>query len=257
VSAGAILTSLRSIYPSPEYAFIPQVAEGTGVNSGRIADALAFSCWPSRGLHFIGFEVKVSRSDWRREKLDPAKAEAICKFCKYWFVAAPQGIVPIDEVPETWGLIECGNGKPKMMRKAIALTPQPLTTEFVAAIMRRLAEHGGDRKAIEAEIAKAKQDAREEARTQWENNSPHELKIARQSLESLQSRVDEFEKASGVRLDQWKSATKIGQAVKAITDFSPSGIAEQLEYLANNAERIAELARSTVKDLNKNERSKP
>lgn len=255
MSAGAILTSLRSIYPSPEYAFIPQVAEGTGVNSGRIADALAFSCWPSRGLHFIGFEVKVSRSDWRREKQDPAKAEAICRFCKYWFVAAPQGVVPVDEVPETWGLIECGNGKPKTLRKAAALTPQPLTTEFVAAIMRRLAEYGGDRKLIEAEITKAKQDAHEEAKTQWEKNSPHELKRVRSSLESLQGRVDEFEKASGVKIDEWKSAKKIGEAVKAITDFGPARIAEDLEYLASNADRIAKLARSTVKDLNKTQGS--
>jgi hypothetical protein len=40
------------------------------------ADAIARHLWPSQGLELIGFELKVSRSDWLREIKDPYKCES-------------------------------------------------------------------------------------------------------------------------------------------------------------------------------------
>ena len=80
-----LLLKLSNKFPSPQYAFLSQVRNQTGygnLSDGiRTADAMALGLWPSRGNYLHGFELKVSRSDWLNELKDPAKAEAIAKYC--------------------------------------------------------------------------------------------------------------------------------------------------------------------------------
>ena len=55
------------------WAYAEHVRSGPGfVDGKRIADAIAFDCWESKGLEIHGHEVKVSRSDWLTEMRDPA-----------------------------------------------------------------------------------------------------------------------------------------------------------------------------------------
>ena len=69
----------------PEYAVMWEVGRATGaVTNQRYADAVIMGLWPSRGLELHGVEIKVSRSDWRREAADPMKAEAIAAYCDRW-----------------------------------------------------------------------------------------------------------------------------------------------------------------------------
>ena len=58
--------------------------------------------WPSRGLYIAGVEIKVSRADWLKERKDPGKSVSIQRFCKYWYVAAPAGIVPVADDEDDW-----------------------------------------------------------------------------------------------------------------------------------------------------------
>ena len=92
---------LRKKYAAPEYALFEEVRNGTGFSRSvtRSADALAYSLWPSRGLELHGFELKISRSDWQRELLKPAKAEALQQFCDRWWVVAPVDLVQPGELP--------------------------------------------------------------------------------------------------------------------------------------------------------------
>ncbi len=103
-----MLRQLEARHPKKEWAFLQQVRNSTGFASRtvRTADFLALSLWPSRGLSLHGFEAKQARGDWKREREDPAKAEEIAQYCDFWWlVVTSASIAPLDEVPETWGLL--------------------------------------------------------------------------------------------------------------------------------------------------------
>ena len=98
---------LRAYLPRDEWAVARNVPNAAGFDGTRRADAVAMALWPSRGLELNGYEIKVSRSDWRREiDGDAAKAEAVAKYCSRWWIVAPAGIVPVGELPDGWGLLE-------------------------------------------------------------------------------------------------------------------------------------------------------
>ena len=69
----------------PRYVVAEHVRSACGLGRGairiRVADFIAQDLWESAGMHLIGHEVKVSRSDWLTELADPTKAEAIKRYC--------------------------------------------------------------------------------------------------------------------------------------------------------------------------------
>jgi hypothetical protein len=126
-------------YTGDAYAFLPQVANGTGGHKERTADALVMSLWPSRGLHLYGFEIKVSRGDWLGELKKPEKAESIAQYCDFWYVVAPEGIANVEEVPPNWGLMcPSANGLCLQIKKqAVELKPKDISKVFLAALLRK------------------------------------------------------------------------------------------------------------------------
>jgi hypothetical protein len=143
-----LVALLRARYPKASHALFEQVANATGASHRRSADALVLELWPSDGLHLLGFEVKVSRGDWRRELRQPRKAEAISRYCDTWWVVAPEGVVGPSELPPGWGLLEPQAVPPPVGAGALAwqlrqrvaavqVDPRPaLDRAFVAALMR-------------------------------------------------------------------------------------------------------------------------
>lgn len=80
--------------------------EVTAPDGRRRCDYLAVSLWSSRGLTIDAHEIKVSRSDWLRERSQPAKAEAFWSSCSRWWIVVPdESIVKEHELPEGWGLM--------------------------------------------------------------------------------------------------------------------------------------------------------
>jgi len=86
-------------------------------------DFLAFSAWrspkPSIGIAnpIIGYEVKVSRSDYRRELGQPSKRGGAVAFCNAFYFAVPDGLLKPEELawdepewirdPEAWQRTDC------------------------------------------------------------------------------------------------------------------------------------------------------
>lgn len=206
-----LFQALRPLYPAREYALLPQVANGTGSNANRHADALALSLWPSRGLHLHGFEMKSYRGDWLRELRDPAKAEEIAGYCHcWWIVTTDQSVTKTEELPEPWGLMtwDLASGSLKKIKAAPLREPSKrMDTSFLAAILRNAQDVNPTTEAINESYAKGLAAGRLEA----EQKSRYEP--AR--YEELQNKVREFEKASGVSLEHpWNHPRDIGQAVK-------------------------------------------
>jgi hypothetical protein len=189
---------LEQRFPKKEYAFLAEVRSTTGFSARvRSADAIALSLWPSRGLALHGIEVKQSRSDWKREAEQPAKAEEIARFCDYWWLAiTDEKIAPLDEVPEPWGILAPSKDGSSLraIRSATKLEAQPLTKGFIAAILRRASETMEPKALQQERIDEAFRRGHAAGIAQTVEN--RELV----ALRELAARVAEFEAASGIEV---------------------------------------------------------
>lgn len=71
----------------------------TVVEEWRGIDVLAVSAWSSVGKYArVGYEVKVSRSDLRRELLRPSKRASNVAWCNEFYLAVPVGLLRPDEL---------------------------------------------------------------------------------------------------------------------------------------------------------------
>lgn len=125
-----------------EWASFDEVRNGTGFGrETRYMDLFAINCWPSKKFRSCAYEVKVDRSDFMREILDPSKrafAEKVAMEC--WF-ATPAGLVKPDEVPEGWGLVTVDSaGKLKTLKMPAQRKPEPWPMSFIAALLRKSAD---------------------------------------------------------------------------------------------------------------------
>ena len=158
----SVPTLLRDKYSGQAWAFISQVPNATGMAHSRTCDGLAMSLWPSKGLHLHGFEVKVSRSDWLSEIQDLSKSFAFSRYCHYWWIVAPKGIVKLEELPEQWGLQEVtASDNIRVKKPASLLTPELVGPEFLAGLFRSV-HRAGTESEIRAAYHQGKTDARKE-----------------------------------------------------------------------------------------------
>ena len=209
----SFLNLLAARHSGSAWAFLPQVRNCTGYgHSVRTADALAMSVWPSRGLHLHGFEIKVSRSDWTRELANPEKAEEICKFCDFWWIVAPPGIVREGELPKTWGLMEPKGKGLAVKVDAPKLDAVPIDRNFLASLLRNAAEHVVPKAQIDDRLQAEYQRGLERGK----ESCDWEIKHAKDTLTNLQGVVRDFESKSGIRLGEYSDGKALGEAVEIV-----------------------------------------
>lgn len=133
-----IRAKLREAFGPPEHAIFFEVAAGTGYEGRRrVADAVSMGMWPSRGMQITGFEIKVARHDWLREKDNPEKAEEIAAYCDRWALVSTDGIVEPQEVPHAWDWFELNeHGKLVLRQRGHETEAKPLDRSFVASLLR-------------------------------------------------------------------------------------------------------------------------
>jgi hypothetical protein len=140
-TAATILAALQLHYRRPGTGrdgevLIPE-AEAPG--SARRADLVRVGMRASRGLGVDVHEIKASRSDWRRELGDPAKAEAWWPYCNRFWVVGPPGVVQAAELPEGWGLMEmpASGRRFKVRVQAVTRKDIRLTVPLLVELLRR------------------------------------------------------------------------------------------------------------------------
>ena len=123
------------------WAYAEHVRSGPGFIDGkRIADAIAFDCWESKGLEIHGHEVKVSRSDWLTELKSPEKAEAFRPYVDRWWLVVPDRNIVRDDLPKGWGLMLANSdGSTRVVKQAPRLSPEPMPKGMSACLMRATA----------------------------------------------------------------------------------------------------------------------
>lgn len=233
MSKSSVYNLIRKKFPENEYALMEEVSDGAGLNRSRSADFILVNLWPSRGLHISGLELKSFRSDWLRELKMPEKAENIFKFCDYWWlITTDETIAKIEEIPPTWGWMAVRGEKIIIKKDAPKLTPQPITRNFLCAMLKRACcKDGYIRKdQIEEKINEARLQGKSE--TDWTNK--HKL----ENYETLIKSVNDFEQASGIRISTYSQSQKIGDAVNFIVNGGIHHISQELLYLKERSERI-------------------
>lgn len=237
MTSAEICAVLRERFKQPEWSLFFEVGSGTGANCRRRVDALAMNMYPSRGLSLLGFEIKVSRSDLKRELDRPDKAEAVGSYCDEWWLAVPAGLITQDDpIPVPWGIMECKSGNLKVTKKAEHLNAKPVTREFMAAVLRSAG------KVDEATIREARQQAANEAWKDHENSVKRQVELATAQFRELQAKVDAFQAATGQRLSSYTKAEKLAERIKMAEDI------ESLLGRWSTLNRVRQLMQTFIKD---------
>lgn len=237
----SVFMALGKRFPPGAFTMIPQVSNTTGYAKSRTIDAVVVSNWPSRGLWVGGIETKVSKSDWRRELADPAKADPIMQYCSYWWVAAPTGVVPVGEVPETWGLLEVSGNGVREAKAAPKLDTKPLSPGFVCALLRAATKGMIPKKDLDLRVAEEVQRQREYA----ERADP----AWKDRYQKLQAAVRSFEDKTGLNVQFSYDAELLGPLVRALRHTNPNGLISQYEYLARMARTLEVNAEAAIEEL--------
>ena len=90
------------------YAVFPEFRCGTGFGKhaeSRI-DCLVMGLWPSKGLLRIAYEIKVSRSDFKRDLKRFDKQYPALRVSNLFYYLTPPGLVKPEELPIWAGLVE-------------------------------------------------------------------------------------------------------------------------------------------------------
>jgi len=137
ITTAQLEAAMSKRWSAPEYALLWEVADATGGRQSRMADALIMGLYPSRTIDLEGVEIKTHRSDWLKEMRNPGKAEAISRYCDFWWVHATPDVVKPDELPAGWGLRVYNGRIWSTVHQAERRSPEPIPRTFLAALLRR------------------------------------------------------------------------------------------------------------------------
>ena len=139
-----------------------EVGNTTGGCRRRL-DFVAANCYHGEGLGIHAFEVKISKSDLRRELTTPDKHNLFFGEVDYYSIVAPDYVLDkeyCELVPKQWGIYKAIDGKGlqpnslRVYRKPLALHDErdrTLSRGFAFELMRCMRSNGEFRNADEKE----------------------------------------------------------------------------------------------------------
>jgi len=221
----------------PRYVVAVQVNNGAGYAYGRTIDAIVFDTWPSGGLTLHGLEIKITKSDLRRELQDTKKYADFSAHLDYFSIIAPKGIVDLRLLPPKWGLFQpTDDGKLRARRKPLSIHDEhnkTLSRSMTAAFVRALVSRSLSQDATAAAFTRGEESGARSGERKIESLS--------RNLDSLRQAVKEFEESSGVKITSW-GGKKMGEAVNIVL---AGGIEQRIKYaggIRNLGEKIIQLA---------------
>jgi hypothetical protein len=120
-----------------------------GVARERRADFIAVRMWGNaRTGPAMGFEIKTTRQDFMNELKDPTKRAPMEELCNACYFVAPSKIFDPSELPAGWGWLEIQRKGLRMKREA-QFRKGPPSPLFLHAVMKRMLDdrwHKGARR---------------------------------------------------------------------------------------------------------------
>lgn len=131
--------SICAKHPPPQWVTLREVRFGTGYSDSadQRLDIVSLNVYPSKKFFRVAYEVKRSRSDFKKELSNPDKRLiAEQHFNETWFVVSDTKIASTDEIPEGWGLMVLTNNGLKKTKLARQREPLPLPETFWLSALR-------------------------------------------------------------------------------------------------------------------------
>lgn len=235
---------------SLQWVFLTQVRSSTG-SANRIADAMAFNMFGSTGYEILGFEIKVSRSDWLSELKHMSKSNELMEYCDKWFlVVSDPAIVQEGELPKNWGLLVLKGDKLVMKVRPVPQKTAPIPLHFLASILRRGAnevERIKSQYILEETIEDKIQEARQRG---YDEGRGYNGKNTELALKELRDKVQVFENASGIEITGWQArqnTKEIGMYVKVALALNSYSVEHQIKEMERTAETVLEGVREMKK----------
>jgi len=204
----------------------------------------------------IGYEVKVTRSDWRRDE----KLTDYMALCHQLYIVAPKGVVPIEELPSGVGLIESVGDQYRLVtrRKAarrridmpvellvyVLMCRAKITRERddrdlphwrVEALRRWLAEKDDDRTLSYAVNEKLKRAFDKQGREIEETRS--RIK----QLEHIEARIREFGFDPNEHSSRWKVLERLSQISGSIPDHLLNELSRLSDSILRTRQQLSDI----------------
>lgn len=230
--------------------FVPECKMGAA--GSRILDGWALlSTWSP--LTTIGYEIKVSRSDWTQDqKFDEYRAA-----CHLFMVVAPKGVVQPGELPHGVGLLEplgAGTGC-RLVLRGKAVRQEPDTSKLVKLMAHVLMwrkdtrDYGMQTKAQRASHWRVWADERQDFQLVGRSVRGHMRKILVDAIDAknrAESRAQALEAADAILRElgvtpstyHWNTRRQIEAALRKDAEGTIADINATIERLARLRNRI-------------------
>lgn len=229
------------------------LTEVTAPGSTRRADAVHVGLWQSRGAGEIDVcELKTSRSDWRRELDKPEKAEAWWPYStRFWIVAPHTSIVPVEELPDGWGLMVPGTRGRRFKTIVKPAIREPRVTVPLLLTLLKCTET--------TRTNALREQHRRLASAQYEREQQLRRELADATDPDSKRRLDalsELEKALGIEIGSrgWRNhidphlaGTAMGEYVR--NEQAHAEATRHLDFEARSLERLSEQLAKTAQEL--------
>ena len=242
VTSFTLMEMLRAKYCLPWWYTLDEVRDATGFNATRSADAISIGLYASHGLEMIGFEIKVSRSDWIREMQDVNKSHTFAQFCDLWFlVCSDESIARIEEVPSHWGIMVPAKKKLKVVKMPLKQEPKPITPKFRAALIQRMIktttrvlEQQYDAKTVSQKIQESYNRGQDDNRKAFEER----IRLEVEKRVKAETQIQKFCDAAGIRLDEYNPHEHMGKALRRIIDNEGGESRREVGWILKNCEDL-------------------
>lgn len=245
MKASEVIEALCRHWPAESHLAIPEAPQSV-TQGGRKIDLLVCAYWASRGYSLDAVEVKVSMSDWTRERKNPEKADWWYSHSDRFWVAVPADLAAKVEatLPEAWGLLAVNGTGTRIVVPAPKHPRQDLPWGTVLGIIRSASGAGANA------IARAEARGRDEGERRARERGPDAL--TRQNLDALRARVKAYEEATGIPLGdrRWAGLSvppeRLGAVVRRVIESedevarAEEAVARALASLAQAHRRLAQ-----------------
>ncbi|MFZ3481915.1 hypothetical protein [Sphingomonas sp. 3-13AW] len=246
ISTDMMRIAMSRQWKAPVHAILWEVGDATGARHSRLADAVIMGLWPSRGIDLEGVEIKTHRSDWQRELKDPGKAEQIARYCDFWWVHASPGVVKTEELPSGWGLRVFDGRIWTTPVPAERRRPDPISRDFLAALLRR----------SDQQLSKQAQRVADEAlaseRDKIERRIEERVQERTRLNASLVTVAEEFEKATGLSLKELSRDGSANYAARITAALMKQDLHNPyfgLEWLVKQLRQTADATAEAMKSI--------
>ena len=258
IKSWEIVKLLAEKYNDPgHYVCAAEVSNGTGAYACRRVDFVAVDCWPSSGLNIMAFEVKISKSDFRRELFDPSKHNIFFDEIDNYSIVAPDYVLDDQRIiPPKWGIVHVvrndgGGLELKTVRKPLALHDEKdrkIGRGFMASLIRAI-----DKQSVtKIRLAEERDKLEARIRSEVEEKMANGRVVASWEYQRLCEYRDTCAKLGisgyGGTISEWE-AKELRQAVSVVRDID--NLETRVRAMLDNARYAHKAVKELLESINK------